>query len=61
MILAGDIGGTKCNLAVFEENGSSLQLVFQRRYATSAFSSLEDLVETFFKECRLETGVGAQR
>ncbi len=35
MILAGDIGGTKCNLAIFrEEDGVSLQPVFQRRYAT---------------------------
>src|SRR5579863_10237182 len=56
MILAGDIGGTKCNLAVFEEHGASLQLVFKRRYATSAFASLEELIETFFYECQAETG-----
>jgi glucokinase len=56
MILAGDIGGTKCNLAVFEELGGSLQLVFKRRYATTVFSSLEDLVDTFFRECRVEAG-----
>ena len=56
MILAGDIGGTKCNLAVFEEHGLSLQLVFKRRYATSAFASLEELIETFFLECQAETG-----
>jgi glucokinase len=56
MILAGDIGGTKCNLAVFEEHGSSLQLVFKRRYATSEFSSLEKLIERFFRECAAESG-----
>ena len=56
MILAGDIGGTKCNLALFEEHGPSLQLVFKRRYATSAFASLEELIETFFVECQAETG-----
>jgi glucokinase len=56
MILAGDIGGTKGNLAVFEEHGPSLQLVFKRRYATSAFASLEELIETFFLECQAETG-----
>ena len=56
MILAGDIGGTKCNLAVFEEHGASLQLVFKRRYATSEFSSLEKLIERFFCECSAETG-----
>jgi glucokinase len=56
MILAGDVGGTKCNLAVFEEYGSSLKLVFKRRYATQEFSSLEALLERFFFECRVETG-----
>jgi glucokinase len=57
MILAGDIGGTKCNLAVFEEHGASLHLVFKRRYATSAFSGLEHLIDAFFHECQIETGV----
>src|SRR5260370_7737694 len=56
MILAGDIGGTKCNLAVFEEHGSSLQFVFKRRYATSEFASLEELIEKFFRECTAKTG-----
>ena len=51
MILAGDIGGTKCNLAVFEQHGASLLLVFRRRYATREFESLEELVERFFDEC----------
>jgi glucokinase len=60
MILAGDIGGTKCNLAVFEEHGSSLQLVFKRRYATDEFSSLENLIERFFGECAAETGATAE-
>jgi glucokinase len=56
MILAGDIGGTKCNLAVFEEHGASLQLVFKRRYATGEFTSLEELIENFYHECAVETG-----
>jgi glucokinase len=56
MILAGDVGGTKCNLAVFEENGTSLRLVFKRRYATSEFASLEKLIENFFLECASEGG-----
>jgi glucokinase len=60
MILAGDIGGTKCNLAVFEEHGSSLPLVFKRRYATSEFSSLEELIEKFFRECVAESGAKAE-
>jgi glucokinase len=60
MILAGDIGGTKCNLAVFEAYSSSLQLVFKRRYATSEFGDLENLIERFLRECATETGVSAE-
>lgn len=51
MILAGDIGGTKCNLAIFQEaDGAKLEPVFQRRYATRDFSRFEDLVEHFRKQ-----------
>ncbi len=60
MILAGDIGGTKCNLAVLEDRGSSLSLVFKRRYATNEFSSLENLIEKFFRECATETGLSLE-
>ncbi len=60
MILAGDIGGTKCNLALFEEHGSSLNLIFKRRYATSEFASLEELIERFFSECTSESGARAE-
>ena len=47
MILAGDIGGTKCNLAVFEEHGGTLEVIVQNRFATRDFSSFEQLVATF--------------
>src|SRR5215471_13663078 len=41
MILAGDVGGTKCNLALFQQdsNDARLQLVFQRRYPTKDYAS----------------------
>ncbi len=60
MILAGDIGGTKCNVALFEENGSSLRLTFRRRYATADFASLENLIEKFFLESTAVTGVNPE-
>jgi glucokinase len=51
LILGGDIGGTKCNLAVFREGeGTSLRPVFQRRYLTRDFSSFEDLVAHFLRQ-----------
>jgi len=57
MILAGDIGGTKSNIALFEENGSSLRLIFERRYLTADFRGLEILVEKFFLESATLAGV----
>jgi glucokinase len=50
MILAGDIGGTKCNLAAFAQRGGTIELVFQNRYATRDFSSFEQLVDAFRHE-----------
>jgi len=50
VILAGDIGGTKCNLAAFGQRGPLPHLVFQNRYATRDFSSFEQLVDVFRRE-----------
>jgi len=56
MILAGDIGGTKCNLAVLEQEGANLRPVFQTRYATRDFSSFEHLLNFFLEEARARLG-----
>jgi glucokinase len=50
MILAGDVGGTKCNLGLFRQVGTSLHPVFQRRFATRDYASFEDLVKDFLKQ-----------
>lgn len=52
MILAGDIGGTKCNLALLREQGVVLRPVFQRRYTTRDYVNLqfEDLIEDFIRQ-----------
>ena len=51
MILAGDIGGTKCNLAMLQEmEDGSLKSLFKRRYATRDFSRLEYLIEHFRRQ-----------
>ena len=47
MIISGDIGGTKCNLAAYLDDGGTLNSVFKQRYATRDFSSFEQLIETF--------------
>src|SRR6266436_499617 len=50
MILAGDVGGTKCNLGLFLQEGITLRSVFQRRLATRDYAGFEDLVEDFLKQ-----------
>jgi glucokinase len=50
MILAGDIGGTKCNLGLFLPEGRALRSVFQRRLATRDYARFEKLVEDFLKQ-----------
>ena len=64
MIISGDIGGTKSNLAAFVDNSGVLKLVYKQRYATRDFSSFEQLIETFAGEAlpsvpgRSVTGAG---
>ena len=63
MILAGDIGGTKCNLALLRatETGA-LEPVFQCRYATRDFSRFEDLIEDFRRQAAKRAGeIAAER
>jgi len=51
LILGGDIGGTKCNLVVFQETeAGALRPLFQRRYATRDFSRFEDLIAHFLEQ-----------
>jgi glucokinase len=47
MILAGDVGGTKCNLGLFAKNGPTLRSVFQLRLSTRDYSGFEDLIGDF--------------
>jgi glucokinase len=49
MILAGDVGGTKCSLGLFAKNGPTLRSVFQRRLATRDYSGFEDLIGDFLE------------
>src|SRR5277367_527019 len=50
MIIAGDIGGTKCHLAAFEERGADLRLIARHRYATGDYPSFEDVLLQFRKQ-----------
>jgi glucokinase len=47
MILSGDIGGTKANLALFERDHGSLRVVRTDRLLTEGHDSLEALLDDF--------------
>ncbi len=50
MILAGDIGGTKTNLAYFSVEGDRLVLSTFKSYMSREFSSLEEVIGRFTRE-----------
>lgn len=49
MLLAGDIGGTKTRLALYEEANGALHLTQSTLYESKSASTLEDLVLRFLK------------
>ena len=50
MILAGDVGGTKCNLALFSERGGKLTPVFRHRFASKEFAQFDLIVKEFSRQ-----------
>lgn len=46
-LLAGDIGGTKSNLAIFTSDGTTLTLERHQRYPTSSHTSLNAILREF--------------
>jgi glucokinase len=58
MIIAGDIGGTKCHLAAFEELGADLHMVARHRYPTGDYSSFEEVLRHFREDLRAQTSSG---
>ena len=60
MLLAGDVGGTKTLLALFERNPVRPQLVNVRSFPTTNFAHLSEIVDAFLKAEGLPpTGVEA--
>jgi len=50
MILAGDVGGTKCNLGLFLAEGEGLHPIFLRRLPTLDYKAFAVLVEDFLQQ-----------
>lgn len=57
--LAGDIGGTKTDLALFSPRAGPYQLLEQATYPSNDFNSLEDMLHSFLADKSLEI-VGAR-
>lgn len=47
MILAGDIGGTKARIGLFDRRGGKVELVVSDQYASKDFKTLEAILEEF--------------
>jgi glucokinase len=56
MILAGDVGGTKIDLALCGFDRGQLQTVHEHKYHARDFVGLTQVVETFLEECKQTTG-----
>ena len=50
MILAGDIGGTKSNLGLFDVRGDALVRVAHKRYGSHDHAGLREIARDFIKE-----------
>ena len=50
MILAGDVGGTKTNLGLFEGNGDRLRMLRSARFHSADFPGLSELVHAFLDD-----------
>jgi glucokinase len=50
MILAGDVGGTKTTLAIFDEVDQRLEVLEKERFSSQDHKSLEAIVDIFMKD-----------
>ena len=57
MILAGDIGGTKCNLALYEIQGTSRQKIADHRYESRAFPTFDEMIAKFLQDSHAQIKV----
>jgi glucokinase len=50
MIIAGDIGGTKARIGLFERRAEKLELVVSEQYPSGEFSTLEAIIHRFLEQ-----------
>jgi glucokinase len=57
-VLAGDVGGTKVNLALYKISGSKWDVVKAQQFHSTSFNSFPDIVNAFFEEHEIEKPSG---
>ena len=57
MILAGDIGGTKSNLALYEVQGKSRRKLIDRRYESRESPTFDEIIAKFLADSRDEAAL----
>ena len=54
-ILAGDVGGTKINMALYNATQNSMELIKEAKYQSADHHSFTEVIQKFLKENKLET------
>lgn len=60
MILAGDVGGTKVDLALYNFTGGALQMVQNKKYPASGYASLQDVVKEFLNDPEIKQSINEE-
>jgi glucokinase len=55
LILAGDIGGTKCNLALYDIHAASPKKILTQRYASRDFATFDQMIAKFLSDSQSES------
>ena len=50
MIIAGDVGGTKCNIALFAEKNGKLEALYRQRFASKDFAKFDLIIKEFTRQ-----------
>ncbi len=50
IVLGGDVGGTKVNLAIFEADNNLVRMIKSSTYHSSGSASVNDIIKQFLKE-----------
>jgi glucokinase len=59
VILAGDVGGTKCNLALYQVRGDKYEQIAKYRYQSREFSSFDAIIAKFLSDIPNDTSEAA--